>query len=156
MQRLNNIQKAYWDQFIFSLSPSLRPVNPNVSASFAGNKEITDELLSLYLIGKKTAGSSIVEDFLSAGDELPQIGNYWIFLNSKEQPSCIFKTVNIKIHKFNEVPEEIAVAEGEGDLTLEYWRKVHGGLYNPLLKIWGLKDIHEATVITEFFELVYR
>ena len=61
-----------------------------------------------------------------------------------------------KIHKFNEVPVEIAVAEGEGDLTLEYWRKVHGELYVPYLKTWSLKNISEATVITEFFEIVYR
>lgn len=156
VSKLNRIQKEYWDRFILSLSPNLRPVNPNVSASFAGNKEITDELLSLYLIGKKTAGSSVVEDFLSAGDQLPQIGNYWIFLNSKEVPSCILKTINTKIHKFNDVPVEIAVAEGEGDLTLEYWRKVHGGLYIPYLTLWGLNDINEANVITEFFEVVYR
>lgn len=154
--RLDNIQKFYWDKFISSLSPCLHPVNPNVTASFAGNKEITDELLNLYLIGKKTAGSSVVEDFLSAGDELPQVGNYWIFLNSNEEPSCILKTVDIKIHKFNEVPEEVAVAEGEGDLTLEYWRKVHSDLYTPFLKTWGLNDIHDATIITEFFEIVYR
>ncbi len=156
MQNLNKTQKEYWDRFVFSLPLNSRPVNPNISASFAGNKEITDELLNLYFIGKKTAGSSIVEDFLSAGDQLPQIGNYWIFLNSKEEPSCILKTVDIKLHKFNEVPVEIALAEGEGDLSLEYWRKVHGQLYNPFLKMWGLTDIQEATVITEFFEVVYR
>ena len=156
MQKLNIHQKIYWDRFISGLPLNSRPLNPNISASFAGNKEITDELLNLYLIGKKTAGSSIVEDFVSAGDELPQIGNYWIFLNSKEEPSCILKTVDIKIHKFNEVPLEIAIAEGEGDLSLEYWRKVHSDLYTPFLNAWGLKEIADATVITEFFNVVYR
>lgn len=156
MQNLNKTQKQYWDSYVFTLPSSLRSMKLNVSASYAGNKEITDELLNLYLTGKKTAGSSIVEDFLSTGDELPKIGNYWIFLNSKEEPSCILKTVDIKIHKFNEVPVAIAAAEGEGDLSLEYWRKVHTGLYAPFLDAWGLKRIEDATVITEFFNVVYR
>ncbi len=133
-----------------------QPLSPIVSASFAGNKEITDELLGLYLKGKKTAGSSIVEDFLSAGDPLPKVGNFWIFLNSQNIPSCILKTIEIKIHKFNEVSIEIAIAEGEGDLTLEYWRKVHSELRTPFLENWGLACIEEATVITEFFKVVYK
>lgn len=156
MPELNYIQKSYWERFKSSLPLNERPKNPNVSASFAGNKSITDELLALYFIGKKTAGSSIVEDFLAAGDPLPQKGNFWIFLNSKEEPCCILKTVNVKIHKFQEVPVEIAIAEGEGDLSLDYWRKIHSELYNPFLHSWGLSCIEDATVITEFFRIVYR
>lgn len=156
IQNLNEIQKEYWNRFIFSLPQRLQPLNPNISASVAGNKEITDELLNLYLTGKKTAGSSLVEDFLSVGDPLPQIGNYWIYLNSKEEPSCILQTVDIKIYKFDEVSVEIAIAEGEGDLSLSYWKKTHENLYRPFLQKWGLNSIHEATVITEFFKIVYR
>lgn len=156
MHNLNSTQKIYWNRFISTLPRDSRPIQPNISASVAGNNEITDELLNLYLCGKKIAGSSIVEDFLSAGDELPKIGNYWILLNSKQEPSCILKTIDIKLHKFNEVTVEIAIAEGEGDLSLEYWRKVHADLYTPFLNAWGLKRIEDATVITEFFSIVYR
>ena len=155
LQKLNNIQKSYWDSYIFSLPREMRPLNPTVSASYAGNREITDELLALYIKGTKTAGSSVVEDFVTAGDPLPEIDNYWIFLKSNEEPGCILKTVDIKIHKFKEVPVAIAVAEGEGDLTLEYWCKVHGELYSPFLKSWGLSTIEDATIITEFFSIVY-
>ena len=47
---------------------SERPRSANIEAAFAGNRGFTDELLALYLAGKKHAGSSIVEDFLTAGD----------------------------------------------------------------------------------------
>lgn len=87
-----------------SLPAAERPLNPFVTASFAGTREMTDELLHLYLVG-----------------------NYWIFLNSQEIPS----------------------AEGEGDLPLEYWRKVHGELYTPYLKSWGVQKLEDATVITK-------
>ena len=156
MDELNATQKAYWNAFLASLPIEERPINPKVSASVAGNKEITDELLELYLSGRKTAGSSVVEDFDTAGDPLPQVGNYWIFLNSADLPSCILKTEKIVFHKFHEVPSEIAVAEGEGDLSLEYWRRVHAELYSPFLNSWGLKSIDDATIVTEFFRIVYR
>ncbi len=156
MQNLNIAQKSYWDAYVATLPQDEQPLTPFISASFAGNKEITDELLQLYLTGKKTAGSSVVEDFLTASDLLPEVGNFWIFLNSSETPSCILKTVEVKINKFNEVPADIAIAEGEGDLTLEYWRKVHSELYTPFLKNWGLARLEDATVITEFFEVVYK
>jgi len=60
------------------------------------------------------------------------------------------------MHKFKDVSAEIAIAEGEGYLSLEYWRKVHEELYLPFLTKWGLTDIDNATVITEYFKLVYR
>ncbi|MGZ3749034.1 MAG: ASCH domain-containing protein [Pseudobdellovibrionaceae bacterium] len=97
----------------------------------------------------------MVEDFLTAGDPLPQAGNFWIYLNSKAQPSCILRTEKVVIHKFKEVPVEIAIAEGEGDLTLNYWMNVHSELYSPYLRSWGIDDINDATVITEYFRVVH-
>ena len=116
---LNPQQQAYWEPYLATLPAADRPRNPVVTASFAGNAEITDGLLELYLSGKKHAGSSIVEDFLSAGDPLPAVGNYWIFLDSTETPRLILLTERTVLNKFFEVPKEIAIAEGEGDLSLE-------------------------------------
>lgn len=155
MQNLTEAQQVYWNSYLETLPEGERPKSPDVTASFAGTKEITDELLVLYLEGKKTAGSSVVEDFQSAGDSLPALDDYWIYLNSKEEPSLILRTEKIEINNFLKVPERIAIAEGEGDLSLAYWRKVHSEIYSPYLKSWGLKTIEEATIITEFFKIVY-
>jgi uncharacterized protein YhfF len=156
MENLNQPEKIYWEKYLSALPEVERPKNPHVTASFAGNREITDELLALYLNGKKCAGSSIVEDFLTAGDPLPKVGNYWIFLNSKDEPSCILRTEKITIYKFKDIPIEIVLAEGEGDLSIAYWRRVHTELYLPFLAQWGVENIEDATVITEFFKIVYK
>lgn len=153
---LKPAEQSYWQAYLDSLAPDERPRDGKVEAAHAGNREITDGLLQLYLCGKKTAGSSIAEDFLSAGDPLPKAGNHWIFLNSRDEPSCILRTERVVFHKFKDVPAEVAVAEGEGDLTLEYWRRVHAALYLPHLPEWGVAHIDEATVVTEFFRLVYK
>lgn len=121
-----------------------------------GNKQIADSLVSLYLSGKKSAGSGLVKDYEIEGDPLPQIGNFWIILNSNEEPVCIVKTVRIEIQKFENVSPEIAKAEGEGDLSLAYWREAHRAFFVPLLPRLGIEDLNSALVVTEFFEIVYR
>lgn len=153
---LKKTEQIYWESYIQTLPESARPISANVTASYAGNAEITDALLLLYLEGKKTAGSSLLEDFQSAGDPLPRVGNHWIYLNSRNEPCCILRTDRIVTHKFKDVPPEIASAEGEGDGSLEDWRRIHSELYAPFLKQWGIQDLNEATVITEFFSIVYR
>ena len=129
--------------------------NSWVEASYAGNQLSTDQLLGLYLSGKKTAGSGIVEDFISAGDPLPQVGNFWILLNSLGEPGCILRTERVVLNKFKDVSKEIAVAEGEGDLSLHYWQESHRRFFAPFLAGWGVADIDEATVVTEFFRIVH-
>ena len=146
----------YWEKYVDTSGRNENFQNTFVAAAYAGNPQITDELLALYLSGKKTVGSSLLVDFISAGDPLPQVGNHWIYLNGKGEPSCILKTEKIVRNKFKEVPVEIAIAEGEGDLSLEYWRRIHSELYNPYLEAWGVSDLSDATVITEFFKIVFK
>lgn len=126
-----------------------------VVAGHPGSTEIADQLIDLYLSGKKLAGSSLLEDYLTAGEPLPQAGDHWIALASNGDPRCILRTERVEIHAFLEVPERVAQAEGEGDLSLKYWRDVHTQHYAPYLREWGLADIEEAGVVTEFFSLVF-
>ena len=120
MKSLSPLQYQYWDQYLKTIPEVDRPFHPFVEASYAGSREVTDALLKLYLAGKKTAGSSIAEDFRSVGDSLPQVGNYWICLKSDGEPGGILRTEKVVMNNFKDVPVEIAVAEGEGDLSLEY------------------------------------
>ncbi|MCP2329398.1 uncharacterized protein YhfF [Hamadaea flava] len=155
MRQLSEVQSSFWQAYLETLSPESRPADPFVEAAFAGPRESTDELLDLYLRGRKTAGSSIKEDFVTAGDPLPRVGNFWILLNSRDEPGCLLRTEKIAVHKFYDVPPEVAVAEGEGDLSLDYWRRVHQAIYEPHLAEWGLASIADATVVTEYYTLVF-
>lgn len=146
--------ERYWQAYLATLNPA-QGQPPAVIASSPGSPEITDELIDLYLTGKKTAGSGIVEDYESAGDPLTKVGDHWIALSAIGEPRCILRTERVEKHAFMDVPEYVAVAEGEGDLSLDYWRRVHAAHYAPDLHEWGLVSIEQATIVTEFFTLVY-
>lgn len=145
----------YWQAYLETLRPSGIVQPPHVTAGCAGRPQDTDDLLARYLDGTKTAGSSLVEDFLAANDPVPKVGDCWIVLSSGGEPRCILRTVKIEMHRFQDVPVEIAVAEGEGDLSLAHWRRVHAASYTPHLEAWGVDDLDEATVVTEFFDVVF-
>lgn len=151
---LNTSQQKFWDKYTSTLSTPL--IEPIIEVNIAGNNEIADELLSLFLEGKKTAASSLLKDYKICGDPLPTIGHHWMILNSKKEPKCIVKTIRIERNKFKDVTAEIARAEGEGDLSLDYWRKAHVDFFTPFLKEWKIDDLNEEEVITEFYEVVYK
>lgn len=154
MQSLKPAEQIFFDNFIESGKIRLG-VNFKVSAAMPGNKQIADGLVKLYLSGKKTAGSGLVKDYETAGDPLPAVGDFWIVLDSQERPKCIAETVRVEIHPFCEVTEEIAVAEGEGDLSLNYWRSAHKRFFDPYLAKFGISDLDNALVVTEFFNVFF-
>ena len=153
---LKPAELAFWNEYVESAHNHLELRDAFVMAGQAGDAEIADILLALYLCGKKSAGSSLLEGFNATGDQLPQVGHHWILLNSRDEPGCILKVVRVALNKFKDVPIEIAVAEGEGDLSLNYWMKEHARFFKPYLAELGITDLNEAIVVTEFFELVYR
>lgn len=76
-----------------------------------GDARNADELLQLYLSGRKTAGSGLVRDYEVAGDPFPAIGEYWILLDRWGAPRCIVKTTRVELRPFAEVGAEVAAAE---------------------------------------------
>lgn len=152
----NEAALAFWNRYLAAsgLAEALR--HARVSASMPGDARNADELLRLYLDGKKSAGSGLVRDYELAGDPLPSPGAFWILLDSKGTPRLIVKCVRVEIHAFDEVPAAIAVAEGEGDLSLAYWREAHAKFFAPYLAKLGIGDLARERVVTEFFEEVFR
>lgn len=117
--------------------------------------EAPDKLADLVLQGIKTATCSAYDLYLINNEPLPREGDYSIILNSNEEAVCIIKTLKVYVTAFNQVSDEHAYKEGEGDRSLEYWRKVHVKfLTNELASVH--KTFNENTkVVCEEFEVMY-
>ena len=92
------------------------------SFSFGDNPAMADELLDLVLQGRKIATSWATVHGVLEGEE---VGQRMIIKDSTGKPRVIIETTELTRHPFNEVDESFAHDEGEGDLSLEYWRKEH-------------------------------
>lgn len=115
-----------------------------------------DLLADLVLKGIKTATSSNYIFYELENEELPQVNEYSIILNSKEEAVCIIQTTKVYIVPFHEVSEEHAYKEGERNRTLEDWRDIHKTFFGNELKEIGKEFKEDMLVVCEEFKVVYQ
>jgi uncharacterized protein YhfF len=77
--------------------------------AFGDGPALADELAALVVTGRKTATCMSPDD-----PNRPQVGQRWVVLDGRAEPVCVI-----------EVDERFAFDEGEGDRTLETWRRNH-------------------------------
>ena len=115
-----------------------------------------DLLAHLVLTGEKTATSSAYPLYELEKEPLPVAGEYSIILDSKDHAVCVVKTNSVSVVPFDEVTADHAFKEGEGDKSLDYWRKVHKKFFIKCLREVGLSFSTEMNVVCEEFEVVYK
>ena len=87
-------------------------------------------------------------------EQLPKAGQYDIILDGQSQPLAIIRTTKVEIMPMNKVSESFAQAEGEGDLTLDYWYEE--SMRGSLKKNWPLSVtiLSRYAVSLQSFEVV--
>lgn len=140
-----NYWKEYWE------SRGLEKPKSVSSWQFGANP---DYLAQLVIDGVKTATCSGLVFYEIENEQIPKQNDYSIILNSKNVPLAIIKTVEVKVMPMNEVPEDFAFAEGEGDRTYHYWKEVHVKFFTDALSKLGLEFSENMLLVCERFELV--
>ncbi|CAA9414477.1 MAG: hypothetical protein AVDCRST_MAG22-2125 [uncultured Rubrobacteraceae bacterium] len=64
-------------------------------------------------------------EFEAGGEPVARPGERSIILDGRGEPLCVVETTEVEVRRFDEVDEEFARDEGEGDLSLAYWREAH-------------------------------
>lgn len=114
-----------------------------------------DLLADLVKRGEKTATASAYLLYKMEDEPLPQVGAYNIILNSKNEAVCITKTTKVYVTPFNQVTEEHAFKEGEGDRSLSFWRETHKAFFSRCLAEIGQEFCETMDVVCEEFAVVY-
>jgi uncharacterized protein YhfF len=112
-----------------------------------------DWLVDLVLEGKKTATTSGHIFYEIDHEPLPKIGQYDIILNSKDEPKAVIQITSVDVLPMNEVTEEFALAEGEGDY--EHWKNAHQEFFTNELAMYDLTFESNMLVVCERFKVVY-
>ncbi|MGD8752784.1 MAG: ASCH domain-containing protein [Anaerolineales bacterium] len=148
--------RRYWQAFLDSLPPGgLHPPDDYQAWSFGNSPEMADELGELVRQGKKTATASLVWMFEAGIDPYPQVGEYHVILNGLGKPICIIQTTELEVKAFDEVGEEQAYLEGEGDRSLHYWREAHWAFFTEECKKLDRVPNMQMPVLCEKFALIY-
>ena len=115
-----------------------------------------DGLAALILKRGKTATSSALALYEAEEAPLPREGEYSVILDSRDAAVCVIRTVRVYTTPFDRVSPAHAWKEGEGDRSLEHWRRVHRAFFSSELKEIGQSFREDMGVACEDFELVFE
>lgn len=149
--------KAYWQKFLSSL-PADSPYHTQTytAEGWGDSPEMADELGALIVQGIKTGTCSALWEWEAEGNPIPAVGLITIALNGRGEPLCIVETVEVTIRKYNEVDADFARAEGEGDLSLAYWREAHKNFFSRVLPKIGKEFSEDMPLVCERFRVIYK
>ena len=142
------------DQELWSAYRSVNPAAGEEYEAWAYGDD-PDRLAELTRAGVKTATSSAAIWYEIEDEPMPKAGEYSVILNSQDEAVCVTRTTRVYTMPFDQVSAEHARREGEGDLSLAYWRQVHEDFFRAELAEGGLTFAPDMPVVCEEFEVVY-
>lgn len=138
------------------LHPELRQRNRFLEAfAFGDSERMASALNALVLTGAKRATASLAWRYPFDGLAQPKAGDLSIVTSWSRQPLCIIETTSVAVVPFDEVTEDFARAEGEGDGTLASWRSDHTAYFAGECARIGRTPSASMPVVCERFRVVY-
>jgi uncharacterized protein YhfF len=107
-------------------------------------------LNELILSGRKRATAGLLRDYEHEGVELESVGERLALVDDDMRRIAITEVVQVATVPFGDVSWEFAMAEGEGDTSIEEWREGHRRFWKSVGEV-----VDESTpVVLVWFELV--
>ena len=131
------------------------PEGPVHVDGFGDSAELSEELISLIRMGRKRAGTSLLWGCEADGQAIPSPGSIEIVIDHQDEPALVTKITSVEIVAFDEVTPAYAAIEGEGDGSLEYWRKGHWAFLGRECHRIGREPAQDMPVVCCVFELLH-
>ncbi len=144
-----------WQAFLAS-KPEYQATRFYESFFFADSEPVANYLAELVLSGVKRATAALVWGLEAEGKDPPRPGDLSIVTDWSGKAVCVIETVSTEVVPFEEVAAEFAAAEGEGDKTLESWRREHWAYVSRECSRIGREPTARMPVLCERFKVVYQ
>ena len=147
----------FWHAYLETLAGDSPARNQKYEAwSFGDGPEMADELGALVLAGRKTATCSALWELEAEGEPMARPGEKAVILDGRGEPVCVIETTGVEIRRYDEVDEDFAREEGEGDRSLEHWREAHKDFFTRTLPGIGRGFAEDMPLVCERFRMIYK
>lgn len=154
---MDRICQLFLDEYLGSLPQEVAAKYTSFSADyFCGDEYNANLCADLILRGEKRASCSLDYWYSHEGETMPEVGHLQVVTNWEGIPVCIIETTSVSRCQFNEVTECFALAEGEGDLTLAWWREAHWQFFSNECESVGIKPTQDMMLVLEHFKVVHH
>jgi uncharacterized protein YhfF len=122
---------------------------------YGDSPELSRLLLDIIRSGQKRAGTGLLWSHEHESEPLPQVGDIEIVLTHDDRPSVITRVTRVEVLPYREVSAEYAAIEGEGDGSLEFWRKAHWAYFSRVCATIGKVPTEDMLVVCGVFEVLH-
>ncbi|CAG9228326.1 ASCH domain-containing protein [Paraburkholderia tropica] len=123
--------------------------------AFGDSEALSESLLGLILAGRKDGTCSLRWSWEHDGEAIPKVGDIEIVLDWNDRPALVRRITRVDIVPFDNVSDEFAASEGEGDLSLMYWRTEHWRFFLDECKRIGREPDGAMPLVCERFEVMH-
>lgn len=92
---------------------------------YGDTPDLSEALIELIRSGRKRAGTGLLWAYEHDRQRIAQVGDIEVVVDFNLQPVLVTRITQVDIVPFNQVSAAYAAVEGEGDGSLQYWRKGH-------------------------------
>jgi len=154
INKAESVLETFWAEFL-KLHPDNHHKQLPEAFYFCDNEKDANECADLVIKNIKRATATSLWWFKKYAHPLPEVGDQAIVTDWHGNPKAIIETVKVTPTPFNEVTPELAAIEGEGDKSLEYWRKVHRAYYTREMEPYGVEFDENMPIIFEQFRTIF-
>ena len=122
---------------------------------YGDSPALSEALLALIAQGRKRAGTSLLWACEADGQSIPSRGDIEVVVDHLNQPALVTRVIDVSVMAYNEVTAEYAAVEGEGDGSLDYWRKAHWAFFSRECGRIGREPTQTMPVVCSVFELLH-
>jgi uncharacterized protein YhfF len=144
-----------WTAFVEARPDLAAPETRYEAWHFCDNQADADELVELVLAGVKRATASGLWSYQDEDEPIPEPGDFSVITDWSGAARCVIRTTDVEIVPFDEVSPQFAAAEGEGDLSLAFWREAHWAAFSRELEGTERSPAQDMPVVCERFEVVF-
>jgi uncharacterized protein YhfF len=153
---MNQLQKDYLNSYLERFTLEQRDKHKEVEADyFCADEKNANICSELILRGKKTASCNMRYWYESGLEPMPKVGTLQVVTDWSGNPTSIIETTEISESKFSEVTAEFAALEGEGDKSLDWWRKAHWNFFSAECQEQSIQPDNDMILVLEKFKVVY-
>jgi uncharacterized protein YhfF len=150
--------KRVWEKYLLSIgeNPDSTELSYVFADHFCATKEPADALFDLAISGIKRATAGSLWVYEANRDPVLAAGDLWILTDFGKTRACVAKNLRVTVKAFGEITEADAETEGEGDKSLDYWRRVHREYFSRECESIGKVFSESMPVVFEEFKIIFR
>lgn len=121
---------------------------------YGDSPALSQSLLAIIRAGSKRAGTTLLWSMEADGEPLPQPGDIEVVMDHLNEPALVTRITQVVVVPYCDVTAEYAAIEGEGDGSLEYWRRGHWSFFARECNRIERKPSKRMPVVCSVFELL--